>query len=107
MAPGRSARPHDCSILPAMSELMVRTYAGRNQMDAARLYAEDAPNLATDGWVPVTMEWVADEWSIAAVALAAVLVLVVIGIILLVLMAVFKPTRTLLVTYRRESAAVT
>ncbi len=84
---------------------MVRTYAGKNQMDAARLYAEDAPNLATEGWVPVTQEWVADEWSFAAVAVAALLVLVGIGIILLAAMAVIKPTRTLLVTYRRETAA--
>lgn len=91
--------------MPAVSEVMIRTYGGKNQMDAARMYAEDAPNLATDGWVAVTVVWVADEWSTAAIALAAVLILVGIGIIMLAVMAVIKPTRTLLVTYQREAAA--
>lgn len=90
--------------MPTVSEVMVRTYAGKNQMDASRIYAEDAPNLAAEGWVPVTQVWVADEWATAAIALAAVLVLVGIGIILLAVMAFIKPTRTLLVTYQRAES---
>jgi len=35
-----------------LAEVIVRTYAGSNQMHAARLYAEDAPSLAAQGWVP-------------------------------------------------------
>jgi CHASE3 domain sensor protein len=91
--------------MPAVSEVMVRTYEGKNQMDAARMYAEDAPNLAAEGWTPVTQDWVADEWSTAAIALAAVLVLVGIGIILLAVMAFIKPMRDLMVTYDRADAA--
>ena len=92
--------------MPPVNEVMVRTYAGKNQMDAARLYAEDAPNLASDGWVAVTVVWVADEWSTAAIALAALLVLVGIGILILAAMVFIKPVRTLLVTYQRGVPAV-
>ena len=88
-----------------VAEVMIRTYAGNNQMHAARMYAEDAPNLAAEGWAPVTQVWVADEWSTAAIALAAVLVLVGIGIILLAVMAFIKPMRTLMVTYERADTA--
>ena len=87
-----------------VGEVMIRTYAGNNQMHAAGMYAEDAPNLAAEGWVPVAQVWVADEWSTAAIALAAVLVIVGIGIILLAVMAFIKPTRTLLVTYQRADS---
>jgi hypothetical protein len=82
---------------------MVRTYAGDNQLDASNRYAADAPSLAADGWVPVSMTWVADEWSTAAIAVAAVLILVGIGILLLAGMLFIKPTRTLMVTYQRSS----
>jgi hypothetical protein len=99
-----AGQPRWAWIMPAVSEVMVRTYAGRNQMDAARLYAEDAPNLAADGWVAVTIVWVADEWSTGAIALAAVLILVGIGILILAAMVFIKPMRTLLVTYQREAA---
>jgi hypothetical protein len=85
-----------------MTEVMLRTYAGNNQMEAARMYAEDAPGLASEGWVPVTQVWVADEWSTSAIALAAVLIIVGIGIILLGIMVFIKPVRTLMVTYERE-----
>ena len=87
---------------PGVTEVMLRTYAGNNQMHAVRLYAEDAPGLASEGWVPVTQVWVADEWSAAAFALATVLVIVGIGIIILGVMVFIKPVRTLLVTYERE-----
>jgi CHASE3 domain sensor protein len=86
-----------------VTEVMLRTNAGTNQMHAARLYAEDAPGLAAEGWVPVTQVWVADEWSTAAIALAAVLIIVGIGIILLGIMVFIKPVRTLMVTYQRDS----
>jgi hypothetical protein len=85
-----------------MTEVMLRTYAGNNQMEAARMYADDAPVLASEGWVPVTQVWVADEWSASALAVAAILIIVGIGIILLAIMLFIKPVRTLLVTYERE-----
>jgi len=41
------------------AEVMVRTYGGNHQGEAVLLYAEDAPKLAADGWVPVTQGWLA------------------------------------------------
>ncbi|HEX5039860.1 MAG TPA: hypothetical protein VFW95_06985 [Candidatus Limnocylindria bacterium] len=82
-------------------DIMVRSYAGANQGEAAARYAEDALKLADDGWVAVTQTWVADDWNPAAYLAALVLVIFVIGIVLLIVMALIKPTRTLLVTYQR------
>jgi hypothetical protein len=87
-----------------MTEVIVRTYGGRNQQDAALLYAKDAPALAADGWRPTTVVWVADDWSWPAYLVALILVIFVIGIFLLILMGVVKPVRTLLVTYERTTA---
>ena len=89
-----------------VAEVIIRTYAGDNQMHAARLYAEDAPDLSAEGWVPVTQIWVADEWPFSAFVIATILIVVGIGIIMLAVMAVIKPTRTLLVTYQRGVASV-
>ena len=80
---------------------MVRTYGGQNQTEALVRYAEDAPNLAGQGWIPMTQVWVADEWPGTAYIAAAVLVFVGIGIVLLFVMALYKPVRTLAVTYQR------
>jgi hypothetical protein len=82
-------------------EIMVRSYGGQNQGEAATRYAEDALRLADEGWVAVTQTWVADDWNPAAYIAALVLVIFVIGIFLLIVMALIKPTRTLLVTYQR------
>jgi hypothetical protein len=89
-----------------VAEVIIRTYAGDNQMHAARLYAEDAPDLSAEGWVPVTQIWVADEWPFSAFVIATILIVVGIRIIMLAVMAVIKPTRTLLVTYQRGVASV-
>jgi hypothetical protein len=83
------------------AEVMVRTYGGNNQAEAVLLYAQDAPKLAADGWVPVTHGWVADDWPGSAYIAAAILVVVGIGILLLILFSVYKPVRTLVVTYQR------
>jgi hypothetical protein len=85
-----------------MIEVIVRTYGGQNQQDAALLYAKDAPILAADGWAPTAVVWVADEWSTLAYLLAVILVIFVIGIFLLIVMGLFKPVRTLMVTYERR-----
>lgn len=84
--------------------MIVRTYAGQNQAEAAELYARDAPTLAGDGWVPVAEVWVADDWPTSAYIAAAVLVLVGIGIVLLIGFLFIKPIRTLMVTYQRPAA---
>ena len=84
-----------------MAEVMVRTYGGDNQLDAAMQYAEDAPKLATEGWVPVTQAWVADDWPTSAYIAAPILVIVGIGIALLILFSLYKPVRTIMVTYHR------
>ena len=80
---------------------MVRTYGGDTQAEVALLYAEDAPKMAADGWIPVSQAWVADEWPASMWILATVLVIVGIGIVILFAMAFFKPRRTLMVTYAR------
>ncbi len=86
-------------------EIMVRTYAGNNQAEAAARFGEDAVKLATDGWAPVTQVWVADDWPQSAYIAAMILVIFVIGIFLLVAFSFIKPVRTLMVTYRREVGA--
>ena len=86
-------------------EVMVRTYAGDNQWRASQLYAEDAPRLAEEGWIPVTQAWVADDWPMSAYVASALLVIVGIGIALLIVFAFYKPVRTLMVTYHRPSSA--
>ena len=89
-----------------MTEVIVRTYGGRNQGEAAILYAEDAPALAAEGWAPTTIIWVADDWSWLGYLAALILVIFVIGIFLLIVMGLVKPVRTLMVTYeRREQPA--
>jgi len=87
------------------AEVMVRTYGGNNQGEAVLLYAEDAPKLAADGWVPVTQGWVADDWPSSAYIASLILVVVGIGILLLILFSLYKPVRTLVVTYQRPVAA--
>jgi hypothetical protein len=82
------------------AEVMVRTYGGNNQAEAVLLYAQDAPKLAADGWVPLTQGWVADDWPGSAYIAATILVVVGIGILLLILFSVYKPVRTLVVTYQ-------
>ena len=84
-----------------MAEVMVRTYGGDNQQHAALLYAEDAPKLASEGWVPVTQAWVADDWPTSAYIAATILVVVGIGIALLIVFSLYKPVRTIMVTYHR------
>lgn len=85
-------------------EVVIRTYTGESQGEAALLYAEDAPKMAAAGWMPLSQVWVAGEWPTALWIVATVLVVVGIGIVLLFAMAFFKPMRTLLVTYRRRPA---
>jgi len=89
-----------------MAEVVVRTYTGANQGEAAVLFAEDAPKLAADGFVPITQIWVASEWSAFAYVASFILVIFVIGIFLLILLGVVKPVRTLMVTYQRSGPAV-
>ena len=89
----------------AVTEVLIRTYRRQNQMHAVRLYGGGCPNLAEEGWVPVTQVWVADEWSTDRDAVAAVLVIVGIGIIRLAAMTAIKPMRTLMVTYQRDVRA--
>jgi hypothetical protein len=84
-----------------MAEVMVRTYGGDNQWQASQLYAEDAPRLAAEGWVPVTQAWVADDWPTSAYIAATILVIVGIGIALLIVFSLYKPVRTIMVTYHR------
>jgi hypothetical protein len=86
-------------------EILVRTYAGGNQAESAALYAEDAISLAREGWVVASQTWVEGEWSTAAYLVAAITVIFVIGIFLLLLFGIYKPKRTLMVTYRREVTA--
>ena len=83
-------------------EVMVRTYTGSSQPDALILYAEDAPNQAADGWVPVSQAWAEGEWAQSAYIAATILVIVGIGIVLLIIMGMYKPKRTLAVTYARD-----
>ncbi|HEU4862749.1 MAG TPA: hypothetical protein VFU44_03150 [Candidatus Limnocylindria bacterium] len=84
-------------------EVMVRTYSGNSQQDALVLYAQDAPARADDGWVPVSQTWANGEWPTQAYFAATLLILAAgIGVVLLIVMAMYKPKRVLVVTYARE-----
>jgi hypothetical protein len=84
-----------------VTEVMVRTYTGANQAEAAARYGEDAVRLASEGWAAASQSWVEGEWPASAYIAAFVLVIFVIGIALLILFALVKPKRTLMVTYHR------
>ena len=86
------------------AEVMVRTYHGGNQAESAELYADDAVKLAGDGWVVASLAWVEGDWSAQAYWAATILVIFVIGIFLLLLFGIYKPKRTLMVTYERRVA---
>jgi hypothetical protein len=87
------------------AEAMVRTYHGRNQAASAELFAEDAVKLAEEGWVVAAQAWVEDDWSSGAYLVAAILVIFIVGIALLILFGIYKPKRTLMVTYQRAAAS--
>jgi hypothetical protein len=40
-----------------MESVIVRTYKGKGQSDAAKAYAKDAAALAGQGYVPVSQSW--------------------------------------------------
>ncbi len=84
---------------------MVRTYHAGSQRQAVLLYAEDAPLLAGEGWIPVGQAWAEGEWPGAYYLVATLLIIVGIGIVLLIVMTFFKPRLVLVVTYRRPEAA--
>ena len=84
------------------AEVMVRTYHGRSQAESVELYAEDAVALAGEGWVVASQGWVEGDWPTSAYIAATVLVIFIVGIFLLILFGLYKPKRTLMVTYRRE-----
>jgi hypothetical protein len=84
-------------------EVMVRSYGGESQWEAAGYYAEEVPRLAADGWVPVAQVWVAGEWPMSAWVASTVLIIAGIGIVLLAVLAIYKPVRTLMVTYQRTT----
>ncbi len=85
-------------------EVMVRTYHGRNQGESVELYAEDAVKLADEGWVVAAQAWVEGEWSSQAYLVATILIVFIVGIFLLILFGIYKPKRTLMVTYHRAAA---
>lgn len=80
---------------------MVRTYQGATQEEAVLMYAADAPAMAEDGWAPVAQTWATGDWPAAYYLVSTLLIIVGIGILLLALLILFKPRRTLVVTYQR------
>jgi hypothetical protein len=88
------------------AEVIVRTYTGESQSEATQRYLEEFPRLATDGFVPVTQVWVAGEWPMRYWVAGTILILFGgIGLAILVALALWKPSRTLVVTYRRDAGA--
>lgn len=82
----------------------MRTYHGTSQREAVLLYAEDAPTLAEEGWTPVAQAWADGEWPTSYWIVSTVLVIVGIGVVLLAVLALYKPRLILVVTYRRLEA---
>ena len=84
-------------------EVVVRTYQADTQEEAALLYAQDAPIMADDGWVPITQAWATGEWPTSWYALAALGAVFGVGLFILGMLFIFKPSGTLIVTYGRGS----
>jgi hypothetical protein len=82
--------------------IIVRTYGGETQAQAADAFARDAQELAGQGYFPVAQSWAEEQWGCAMILLAFLLCFVVVGIPLLIFMLLAKPGGSLAVTYRLE-----
>lgn len=82
--------------------VVVKTYKGHSQQDAAKWFTKDAPRWAAAGYAPVSQSWAQGSWGCGAFAVALLLCLVLVGLLVFVFMLVVKPDGTLTVTYARQ-----
>jgi hypothetical protein len=80
------------------------TYKGK-QAEATAEMVIDAEILAEEGYVPVSQQYVAGEWTMAHWIGAFVLLVVLVGIIVLAYMVANRPPGALTVVYERRLAA--
>jgi hypothetical protein len=86
--------PADQRQIDELEPIVIRTYPGRTQADAATAFADEARDFAADGYFPVGQSW-ADGRS----GLGRVIALGFFGAL------VFKPNGTLTVTYELRASA--
>ena len=82
--------------------------APKLSMPSARLYSRcsrcsQVKPMPPSDWIPVSQTWANGEWPTHAYFAATLLILAAgIGVVLLIVMAMYKPKRVLAVTYTRE-----
>lgn len=87
---------------PGSPPVIVRTYKGHSQQDAAKWFTKDASMFGAAGYVPVSQSWAQGSWGCGSFALALLLCFLLVGIFVFIYMLVVKPAGTLTVTYQRQ-----
>lgn len=85
--------------------VVVKTYKGHSQGDAAKWFTKDAAAFAAAGYVPVSQSWAQGSWGCGAFLVALLLCFVIVGIFVFIYMLIVKPDGTLTVTYSRQGSA--
>jgi hypothetical protein len=84
-----------------MSELpatVIKTYTG-SEAQAARAYQNDAAEMASHGYFPISQSWARGTWGCGQFLLALILCFILIGILVFIYMLIVTPNGTLTVTY--------
>lgn len=78
---------------------IIRTYRGKQQVDAVAAMRADAAALAQHGYFPTSQSWAQGQWGCGAFLVALLLCLLLVGILIFIYMLIVKPDGTLTVTY--------
>jgi hypothetical protein len=88
------------------TEVIVRTYRGKQQADAVAAFRAEVKEFADAGYEPTSQSWALGQWGAGAFVVALLLCIILIGILVFIYMLVVKPDGTLTVTFTRRTAAV-
>lgn len=80
---------------------IIRTYKGQPDA-AAQLMQREAEILARFGYLPISQQYVTDEWGCGAWVVAALLLVFIVGFVVLAYMIANHPDGTLTVIYERR-----
>ena len=85
--------------------VLIRTYRGHSQADAAVKFRGDAEKLASVGYRPTSQSWAQGSYGCGSFLVALLLAVVLVGILIFIYMLFVKPEGTLTVTYQLQDAA--
>jgi hypothetical protein len=78
---------------------ITRVYCGAERPAAERLFALDATELASFGYIPESQSWQSGQWNRRAFAVALLTSVILVGLLMLAFMFVAEPDGCLTVTY--------